>query len=217
MLFPRELPRRFLVFQPVPSAGCWQLGGDSGFFECISQNVMPRRTHCLTKTGWSSGCCRTCFWVKSKLSHPHIYLFIWRKLVCILWGKENMMIMFGLESDIVSVIICSLLTDSIPLKNNLACRECWTTRCGCVWKYIVLLRGRCISKLFAFSSHFVLSFWGRFWKSFQFRRWDGLFSNTLIPHWESSACWHSQRSNKNAESWPFHSFWVSDMNSHKTS
>lgn len=106
--------------------------------------VRPRRTHCLTKTGWSSGCCRTCFWVKSKLSHPHICLFIWRKLVCILWGKENMMIVFGLESDIVSVIICSLLTDSIPLKYNLACRECWTTGCGYVGKYTVSLRGRCI-------------------------------------------------------------------------
>lgn len=47
-------------------------------------------------------------------------LFLWRKHMCILWDKENMII-FCLESDIVSSIICCLLTNSIPLKYNFAC------------------------------------------------------------------------------------------------
>lgn len=125
-------------------------------------NIVPRWTHHLAKTGWICGCCRTCFWVKGS-APTLIYLFIWRKRVCILWGKENMMIIFWLESDIVSLIVCCLLTNSIPLKYSFACwLKCCTRSCGYVLKYTTLFRGRCLFKLFAsFSSLFTLSLlWG---------------------------------------------------------
>lgn len=121
-------------------------------------NIMPRQTHCLTKTGWICGYCRTCFWVKSS-SPTLIYLCIRRKHVCILWGKENMMIIFWLESVIVSLIIYCLLTNSIPLKDNFACGiKCRMRSCGYILKCTTVFRGRCILKLLfaSFSSVFTL-------------------------------------------------------------
>lgn len=40
------------------------------------------RTHCLTKTGWVSGCCRTCFGVQSS-SLTLMCIYSWEESVCV--------------------------------------------------------------------------------------------------------------------------------------
>lgn len=171
---------RFLVSKSVPSTGCWQWVVTLGSLT-ISDKHHARMDSLPHKDRLGVWCCRTCFWGKSNSpTHRHVYSY--EESMCVLWGKENIMRIFWLESDIVSLMICLHLTNSTPFKYSFACQiRCWTHSCGCLLKCRAFFRGRCIFKLcgllpfhFVFSSPSLLSV-RRFWVAFRSQTFPAFF------------------------------------------